>query len=65
MLWTATQVTWYLDGQALMSAPVYDSLNQPMFVLLQMWVGGWTSDPTAATPAVIETQVDWVHVWQK
>ena len=42
MLWTASQITWYLDGRALMSAPTYDSTNQPMYLLLQMWVGGWT-----------------------
>ena len=65
MLWTETQITWYLDGRALMSAPVYDSTNQPMFLLLQMWTGGWTSDPGATTPSTIETQVDYVDVWQK
>jgi beta-glucanase (GH16 family) len=65
MLWTASQITWYLDGQPLMSAPTYDSTNQPMFLLLQMWVGGWTRDPGASTPDVLETQVDSVSVWQK
>lgn len=64
MLWTATQIKWYLDGQPLMSAPTYDSTNQPMYLLLQMWVGGWTGGPGAATPDVLETQVDYVSVWQ-
>lgn len=64
-LWTASQISWYLDGQLLMSAPVYDSTNQPMFLLLQMWVGGWTSDPGPSTPDVLETQVDYVRVWQR
>jgi hypothetical protein len=36
-----------------------------MFLLLQMWSGGWTKDPDATTPDVIETQVDWVRVWQE
>jgi hypothetical protein len=36
-----------------------------MFVLLQMWTGGWTEDPDSLTPDLIETQVDWVRVWQK
>ena len=65
MLWTPTQVSWYLDGRLMMSATPYDSLNQPMFLLLQMWTGGWTHDPDATTPSTIETQVDWVQVWQK
>jgi hypothetical protein len=65
MLWTSTQVSWYLDGRLMMSATPYDSLNQPMFLLLQMWTGGWTYDPDATTPSTIETQVDYVQVWQK
>ena len=65
MLWTASQVTWYLDGRALMSAATYDTTNQPMFLLLQMWTGGWTYNPDSTTPTTIETQVDYVQVWQK
>jgi len=65
MLWTATQITWYLDGRALMSAPVYDSTDQPMFLLLQMWTGGWTYNPDSTTPTNLETQVDHVQVWQR
>jgi beta-glucanase (GH16 family) len=65
MLWTATQITWYLDGRALMSAPVYDSTDQPMFLLLQMWTGGWTYNPDSTTPTNLETQVDYVQVWQR
>ena len=64
-LWTSTTITWYLDDKPLMSAPTYSTDNAPMFLLLQMWSGGWTSDPSATTPAVLHTQVDWVHVWQK
>jgi serralysin len=65
MLWTATQITWYLDGRVMTSTPVYDSTNQPMFLLLQMYTGGWTGGPDSTTPATIETQVDYVQVWQK
>jgi beta-glucanase (GH16 family) len=65
MLWTPTQVSWYLDGRLMMSAAPFDSLHQPMFLLLQMWTGGWTHDPDSTTPTTIETQVDWVRVWQK
>src|SRR5205823_3388337 len=65
MLWTSSRITWYLDGRSLMSASVYPSTNQPMFLLLQMWTGGWTRDVADTTPARIETQVDYVQVWQK
>jgi glycosyl hydrolase family 16 len=48
--WTPTQVTWYLDGRRAHSAQTYPADNQPMFVLLQMWSGGWTKDPTQRRP---------------
>ena len=63
--WSKDRITWYLDGKALMSAPVYDTTDQPMFLLLQMWSGGWTKDPDATTPDELQTEVDWVRVWQK
>ena len=62
MLWTSTGLSWYLDGQLLKSTPVYDSTNQPMFLLLQMWIGGWTSGTSAQTPDELRTEVDWVRV---
>ena len=46
MLWTATQVTWYLDGRLLMSARRTTRLNQPMFLLLQMWTAAGPTTPT-------------------
>jgi Glycosyl hydrolases family 16/Bacterial TSP3 repeat len=64
-LWTPTTISWYMDDEPIMSAPTYTTINQRMFLLLQMWSGGWTEDPDATTPDVIETQVDWVRVWQK
>jgi beta-glucanase (GH16 family) len=63
--WTDTTVSWYLDDQFLHSAPVYESFNQGMFLLLQMWIGGWTQDVDPTTPDELHTEVDWVRVWQK
>lgn len=63
MKWTATTISWYLDDALLMSAPVYDSTNQLMFLLLQMWIGGWTSGTDSTTPAELHTEVDWVRAW--
>lgn len=64
-LWEPGLVSWYVDGQFVMSALPYADFNQPMFLLLQEWVGGWTSDPTSASPNVMENQIDYVSVWQK
>jgi hypothetical protein len=64
-LWTASEVRWYLDGRYLMTTPTYDSTDQEMFLLLQMWTGGWTGDVDATTPDELHTEVDWVRVWQR
>jgi hypothetical protein len=64
-LWSSTSVTWYLDGRKLMSAPVYDTTENDMFLILNMWTGGWTNETDANTPAELHTEVDWVRVWKK
>jgi beta-glucanase (GH16 family) len=64
-LWEAKSVTWYLDGRRLMRAPVYDTTDNKMFLILDMWTGGWTRDPDGTTPAELQTEVDWVRVWQR
>src|SRR5215213_7371452 len=47
--WTPSTLTWYLDGVQTHSAPAYPTDNQPMFMLLQEWVGGWTFNPDDTT----------------
>ena len=63
-LWTDTEVIWYLDDQEVLRAPVFDSTNQNMFLMLDSWVGGWTTKPDSGV-SELDTQVDWVRVWQK
>ena len=65
--WTSTNVTWYLDGRRIMSAPVYDSTNQRMHLLFYNWSTPWEpgNGTSASTPAQLHTEVDWVRVWQR
>jgi beta-glucanase (GH16 family) len=74
VLWTADEMKWYLDDQLIhterasdsaLNGRIFAALRQPMFLLFQMLIGGWTSDTTAATPNELHTEVDWVRVWQK
>jgi Glycosyl hydrolases family 16 len=65
-LWTASQVCWYIDDVQTHCAPTYaDTANSPMFLLLQMWIGGWTSGTNSSTPDELRTEIDWVSVWQR
>jgi hypothetical protein len=65
--WTSTDVTWYLDDRRIMSAPVYDSTDQPMHLLFYNWGTPWQggNETGAATPDQLHTEVDWVRVWQQ
>jgi beta-glucanase (GH16 family) len=64
-LWTATTITWYLDGVQTNTAPVFDSTDQDMFLILSQWEGGWSGAADSSTPDPLINEVDWVRVWQK
>jgi hypothetical protein len=65
--WTATDVSWYLDGRRIMSAPVYDSTDQPMHLIFSDWRTRWQdgNETGPTTPDQLHTEVDWVRVWQQ
>jgi hypothetical protein len=74
VLWTANEMKWYLDDNLIHTEKASDSarngrifaaLRQPMFVLLQMWIGGWTVGTDSSTPDELHTEVDWLRVWQQ
>lgn len=65
MLWTPSTIYWYLDGNLISQAPTYDSTAQPMFLLFDMYIGGWTVDTDLTTPDELKLEVDWVRVWQQ
>jgi beta-glucanase (GH16 family) len=63
--WQSDRLTWYVDGQPrkTFSDPsrIYPS---PMYVLLNLAIGGFSGDPEAATfPA--EMRADYVRIWQR
>ena len=66
--WTASDLTWYVDGvQQGSPQPLFDSGDQLMYLALTMQACGWDSSNAcdSTTPAVLETEVDYVDVWQK
>jgi hypothetical protein len=63
--WTATELTTYLDGERVGSQPVYDSTAQPMYMLLTAAPTNSQPPSNPPRPAFIETQIDWVRVWQQ
>jgi beta-glucanase (GH16 family) len=63
--WTASEVVWYVDGRELERAPVWDTTDQPMTLILSSFVGYFGPEPDETTPDELDVQVDWVRVWQE
>jgi Glycosyl hydrolases family 16 len=65
--WTASQVSWYIDGQLQGTVDAFDSTNQPMHLILHNWNTSWEDEnmPNASTPDTLDVAVDWVRVWQQ
>jgi beta-glucanase (GH16 family) len=61
-LWTATAITWYVDGAQVMSAPVYDSTPQPQHLILYNWNTDWEPSNTPNLGVSEDAHFDWVRV---
>jgi len=59
-------VTWYFDGTVIKNfTKVNDIPHTPMYVIVNLAVGGWIAppDPTVQFPATM--LVDYVRVWSQ
>jgi beta-glucanase (GH16 family) len=62
--WQANSVTWYFDGKVVKTfTKTADIPHQPMYILLDLAVGGWISFPDKNTHFPADMQVDYVRVW--
>ena len=64
--WEPTTTTFYMDGVKLGSAPTPASMDTPMFMLLDLAVGGpgsWPGSPNAATQFPASMQIDSVRAY--
>lgn len=66
MDWTQSTITYYLDGKATFSMATPGDMNTPMYMLLNLAVGGnWPGSPDATTNwATANYNVDYVRVYQ-
>jgi beta-glucanase (GH16 family) len=63
VLWTEDRLVWYFDGTEVASAPTPADMHKPMYMLVNLALGGMAGTPTdASTPA--EMKVDYVHAYQ-
>lgn len=64
--WSADRITWYEDGRAVRT---YSDRRQipsvPMYVIVNLAIGGWVSFPNGRTPFPATMQVKYVRVWDR
>jgi beta-glucanase (GH16 family) len=68
--WEPSALTWYVDGVArcTVTAKQIEArgaryLREPMYVLVNLAVGGWISPPNRHTPSPASMIVNFVRVW--
>ena len=62
--WQATYVTWYFDGQVIKQITNTAVIpHKPMYILVDLAVGGWISFPDKNTHFPATMLVDYVRVW--
>jgi beta-glucanase (GH16 family) len=64
--WEPQTVTFLMDGNVIATAPTPTSMNKPMFMLINVAVGGagsWPGEPNGSTPWPATMQVDWVRAY--
>ncbi|GEO15645.1 family 16 glycosylhydrolase [Microvirga aerophila] len=63
-LWTADAITFYLDGQEVYTMQTPAGMDEPMYLLAGLAVGGnWPGAPDASTQFPAEFQIDYIRAW--
>ena len=61
--WEPNTITYYFNGNAIATVPTPADMNQPMYMVINLGVGGVGSWPGAATGETGSMLVDWVRVY--
>jgi Ca2+-binding RTX toxin-like protein len=64
LLWTAQTLTWYIDGAQAAQVATPADLNQPMYMLINLALGGDTVAAPDPNNPPTGFKVDYVHVYQ-
>jgi beta-glucanase (GH16 family) len=60
-----TRITYYFDGKPYAMCPPNPDVNKPMYMLVNLAVGGWPGSPNAQTPWPSYLEVQYVRAYQK
>ncbi|MGZ3277019.1 MAG: family 16 glycosylhydrolase [Caulobacteraceae bacterium] len=60
VLWTPTELTWYLDGQAVFHTATPADMNKPMYMIANLAIGGWAGTPDFTSA---DMKVDYIRAY--
>ncbi len=64
-LWLPDRVDWYIDGIKTATMPMPADMTQPMYVLVNLAVGGsWPGNPPPDMQFPKTMDVDYVRAWR-
>ena len=64
--WEPNTITWYFDGNAIRTVATPSDMHQPMYLLINLAVGGagsWPGPPTSASEFPAQMSIDYVHIY--
>jgi beta-glucanase (GH16 family) len=62
--WEAEEIRWYVDGIQRHSSK-NEVPQEPMYMLVNLAVGGWAKEPDESTVFPADFEVDYVKVWKR
>jgi beta-glucanase (GH16 family)/Ca2+-binding RTX toxin-like protein len=64
--WEPDHITWYFDGNAIRTVATPSDMHQPMYLLINLAVGGngsWPGPPTSAAEFPAQMSIDYVRYY--
>jgi Glycosyl hydrolases family 16 len=64
--WTREVINWYFDEVQVASHPTPQDFHQPMYMLVNLAVGGhWPGDPDRSTKFPATFSIDWIRAYKR
>jgi beta-glucanase (GH16 family) len=63
VLWGEDEIVWYFDDVAIAHADTPSDMHKPMYMLVDLAVGGSAGTPTNGLPNGSKMQIDYIHAY--
>lgn len=63
--WNAREVIFYFDGRRVASQPTPSDMHKPMYLVVNLAMGGWAGAPDDTTTFPGEFAIDWIRAYRQ